>query len=52
MTSNVHESTVDGGMLIDWDLYKIVDANGKQGQTTACQDSRTVSRLHVSIPDC
>ena len=37
-----YKTTISGGMLIDWDLCKIVGPNGKQDG--ACQDSCTVSQ--------
>jgi len=37
-----HNLTIEGGMLIDWDLSKPLDSGG---QNAARQHARTVSRL-------
>jgi serine/threonine protein kinase len=38
---NPHDSVIEGGILIDWDLSKLIDSNGKQ--SVACQYTCTVS---------
>jgi len=42
-----YESKIEGGLLIDWDLSRIVDPDDKHG--AARQYTRTVSRSHDSI---
>ncbi|KAF8503830.1 hypothetical protein F5888DRAFT_1606886, partial [Russula emetica] len=38
-----HESKIQGGLLIDWDLSKVIDRDDEHSGSTARQQTRTVS---------